>query len=242
MSRRTLAWLIFSLGTSLVILFIAAHPADSARPARNALELGIIESLPVTLKQPGIYRLAESMNVAKGGIRVESDDVVVDLSGQRIVGRTDGAGVTIAGARRNVTVRNGTLVGFGTAAILGAESVGLRVEDVTVRDGRGDGLVVGAGASVVNCRVLENRGVGIVAGIGSRLQAMTILSNGSDGVRVGAGSLILQTTVIGNGGIGIVPGDETVLSEVTATGNAVSGIEPADNIRLSAYTGQGQRK
>ncbi len=205
----------------------------------------LITSLPAHLTQPGLYRLAGPLTASadEAGIRIDSDDVVVDLGYHRLTAaRTVGAAIEIVGPRQNVTIRHGTLIGGSRATLLAPQAFAARVIDVSVRQGRGDGIVVGAGARIQDCRVIENRGDGIRTGASAMIRGASVWGNGGDGVVVGPGSLIVQTTVAGNAGTGIVPDRETVVSEVTSTGNGVSGIRAADNLRISTTSGQGQRK
>ena len=83
----------------------------------------VISSLPYTVNAPGIYCLKGSLSLDVSGIvavRIDADDVVLDLNGHTLDG--SGAGVetaslgVVAVDHKNVTVRNGTIRGFSVGA------------------------------------------------------------------------------------------------------------------------------
>jgi hypothetical protein len=123
-----------------------------------------IPSLPVIISAPGIYCLKDSLSVAGDGVRIDADDVVLDLNGHTISGDGTKTGVQ-ASDRRNITIRNGTIREFvwGVRLESSGKSAGhviedLRVEDISSvaieADGRGiivrNNLVTGTGGSAVS--------------------------------------------------------------------------------------------
>jgi hypothetical protein len=90
------------------------------------------------VKEPGIYCLKTSLSVSLpfGGVAlaIRADDVVIDLNGHIDRGlRADHGGGGLCDAQKDVTVRNGTIRGFGGAVDLGgfaAAAQGNIVEDV----------------------------------------------------------------------------------------------------------------
>lgn len=245
MFQRTLPAALAAVVTLIAVAALAGPaPQELADTVDDTVVADVIPSLPARIIRPGVYHVLAPLTGPERGaaIRIEADDVVLDLGDHRLTaGRSEEPAIQVVGPRRNVTIRRGTLVGFGKATLHAPEAVSCRVEQVTIRSSRGDGMVLGTGAVIEDATVLENRGAGILTGPASRLRSCTLLANGDDGLRVGAGSLVLATIVADNGGVGIVLGDDTVLSEVTTRGNALSGIQVADNVRLSATTGQGAR-
>ena len=74
-----------------------------------------ISSLPFTISTPGSYYLTGNLTSAGGdGITVTADCVSIDLNGFCISSTNEartGAGITVAGARADVTIRNGHISG-----------------------------------------------------------------------------------------------------------------------------------
>lgn len=84
----------------------------------------IITSLPYTINQSGTYRLQDDLVLegnSDSAIRINSDDVKLDLSGHSVRSGT-GASATAIGVlamnRKRVTVENGAIVGFSIAVSL----------------------------------------------------------------------------------------------------------------------------
>lgn len=120
-------------------------------------------SFPIVISQPGSYKLASNLvvsNLATTAIRVEADNVTIDLNGFAILGpnvcnwsaktctaTAPGGGYGIwTSVVRGLTVRNGTISGFAGAGISAAAF--LRVEDVTVANNAGGGVSAGANAQI----------------------------------------------------------------------------------------------
>lgn len=74
-----------------------------------------ISGAPVIITAPGRYRLTRDLLVKSGtAITINSDDVTLDLNGYSIASNArpgSGSGVAIVGARRNVTIQNGSIRG-----------------------------------------------------------------------------------------------------------------------------------
>jgi hypothetical protein len=77
-----------------------------------------ISTAPFTVSASGSYYLTANLAVTSGNaITISADDVTLDLNGFTIsstASPADGAGVSLAGARSNVTVRNGHIRGTTT--------------------------------------------------------------------------------------------------------------------------------
>lgn len=76
-----------------------------------------ISGAPVVITAPGRYRLTRNLVVKSGtAITINSDDVTLDLNGYSISSTArpaSGCGVSVVGARRNVTIQNGSIQGPG---------------------------------------------------------------------------------------------------------------------------------
>ena len=168
---------------------------------------------PVTISEPGAYRLTSSMLLSTAndtGIRVLSDHVTLDLGGFRIRGTGGTAsgfgfiGYGIAGGTaQNVTVRNGMIIRTGSDGIwLGDDA---RVENVTVDQPRRDGIVVGDRTLVHHSVVTQYADDGISAGEQARIDANVVTGTSSSdiGIIVREGSFVTRNVSTVNGGVGL---------------------------------------
>lgn len=114
----------------------------------GAVTPGDTAGFPVTITQPGSYKLMSNLSVPAGatGIHITAQNVTLDLNGYAILGpgscsRDDGTGSVVCtvqggtsgvsgpqGMASNVAVRNGSIEGFGYGVAFGGGMVqGLRV-------------------------------------------------------------------------------------------------------------------
>ena len=103
------------------LLVVTALLALYSRPlAAETVNCTAIGALPAVISSPGAYCLTSNQltNLASGdAIAIEASDVALDLNGFTIdnsaAGPTTTADGVFAANRRNVTIRNGVLRGFG---------------------------------------------------------------------------------------------------------------------------------
>lgn len=182
---------------------------------------GDAPGFPVTITQPGSYRLTGNLDLgaqdpALSGIDVSSPGVTVDLAGFQIAGptRCSGSGASLScspaganggwgvlfqeGATASV-VRNGIVRNMANAGI-GSAATGTRVEHITANHNGIDGIGAQEGTLVVNCVALENGSDGIDVDAGSIVDAVTAIGNGKDGIEVdGPGGVVTRSTARNNG-------------------------------------------
>jgi len=202
----------------------AKAAAEAARDPRTPI---FAANLPLTISTPGSYYLAESINVAGNGITIASDNVELDLMGFGLRGGT-GSGITVSGARKNITVRNGTVSGWSAGAgIDGTWASNSRFLDLRLSGNR-DGLIAGsaplnpgfAGGNVVtNCTADGNGNHGIRAYFGSAVLGCTARNNGNPQVSTSAG-------IYARGGCALV--------NCAASDNTTDGIQADDGCTISA--------
>jgi parallel beta-helix repeat protein len=163
---------------------------------------------PGEITAPGTYRLAA--DVAGGGIRISSSDVLLDGGGHRVVGaRGPGTvGVLVDGPVANVTVANLTLrdwdVGVEYASVEGGRIVDLNAENCTRN-----------GLFVDRCRDLEVRNTAAV------LNGFPgIALNGSTACRV------VNATATANGDVGIylLESAGCIVEASTSAANLLNGV------------------
>lgn len=213
------------------------------RVARGNITPGDAPGFPITISQPGSYRLAGNLTVSDmftSAIEITADNVTLDLNGFSITGpnvctpnpttcQGSGGGVGVhagsfsAGiaAPNNVRVMNGTVrgMGFHGVRLMGE---GTSVERVNAYSNGGPGIVVGDG-SVIDSSTILNGGSGI---IGVIVRGNISSNNRTSGIFVrGPGGVATGNSVKSNGNYGI----DTSCASLIA-GNAATGNQPA-NIR-----------
>lgn len=178
------------------------------------------------------YRLTSDLtapNADVDGIVVSTFDVSVDLAGFRIrrLGCADvaspctptsgsGSGIRVSSlTRRGLSVRNGSVIGFGGYGVYGGTQA--TIQGVRVHWNRAEGIFVDPGSIVSGCSAHGNGESGIVASSGSTVVDNTATGNGARGISAGSGATVSRNAVTGNGDGGIGVG-----SGATVSGNAVS--------------------
>jgi hypothetical protein len=178
---------------------------DQARALAGNVTPGDGPGFPVTISQPGSYRLAG--NLTGGGIDVRARDVSIDLNGFTIVA-SGSIGISNTSGN-NLVVKNGTIRGasLGILAHLG----NTRIENIFVtQSGGGNPAIIldESGNMILNSNISENPG---------------------DAISIFGGDCVIKDTVITlNTGRGIVLGTNpnppgTPGGGCTITGNTISG-------------------
>lgn len=168
-----------------------------------------ISSLPYTITTPGAYYLAGDLTGVSGsnGISVHADDVLVDLNGHVLAGVPGAIAGVDSASQKNVTVRGGTVTGWGTAGLLlGQNSVAQGVSsranlngitldfgmvvDCISTDDSSTGVSVSRGR-VMNTSVQSSGGAGISIGNGV-VKDCTVRFAGEDGIRSTSGTSLVK--------------------------------------------------
>lgn len=200
---------------------------------------------PIVIDQPGSYYLGEDILglVGEHGIEIRSSDVTLDLNGFAIRGNTEvgslnGIHVTPDGggnARRNITVRNGTVRDFGNNGIAAFETENSRFIDLCLHanglsGNGGTGLQAGRGCQVRDCVSSDNRaagqpftGAGFDVSLGTMLVSCVAYRNEGDGIGAGVGSTVDGCSAYDNDGDGFSSGNGTVFADCSSRFNAGRG-------------------
>jgi hypothetical protein len=132
-------------------LILAASPA-------TATEGRFMIAAPATLTQPGSYVLTRDISSSSGpAITIQSDHVVLDLNGYSVTSTTTSV-IQIAGNGKDVTIRNGRLIGNGLPDGIDFHSLTQRARVVIERveiSGVTIGVWINAAeyVEVVRCRI-----------------------------------------------------------------------------------------
>ena len=247
---RVLMAMAFAAG--LLLLHGPADAVDGvieinqARALKGGVTPGDEPGFPITISQPGSYRLTSDILVpstANGIELVAVDDVTIDLNGFSISG---GRRAISGGASNNIAVIAGTVRGTTKAGILLGPSA--RVENIRLHGTQDTGIGVGVGSRVVGC-IVSDTGYGIIAGSasvvtgntassnrysgivmnggsvgGSTVSGNTASDNGENGIDILGGATLIGNTVDGNGASGIVCSGRCVVTSNAVTSNRSVGL------------------
>jgi len=231
---------------------------DAAMAQRGSVTPGDAPGFPITLSQPGHYRLSGDLAVPAhaDGIVITAPNVVLDLNGHRIRGpvrchhsaatravecnwQTEPApraGINTAAAPHSV-VRNGTVAGFAGVGIRHGDAVLLENLEVSSNSGAGIAGAEQAGSGLVRqVLVRHNGGSGIVC---DRLtvERSSFADNGGTGVDCRGGEFS-DSVSRGNGGFGVAegfkPGLRTINNRLGAVASTAALRETLESARAEA--------
>ena len=176
---------------------------------------------------PGSYYLAGDVEVPAGqdGIRVNADDVTIDLNGFSL--RWSGSSITgdngiEAPGRSRLTVRNGRISGFrGDGIVAGDDATIINID--SSNNFFGSGLNLGARALVRECSARGNQVTGIDVGDDSRIIDSSASNNGSAGFRLDDSAMARGCVAFNNDGRGFFGSVRNRLEQCTARDNNSDG-------------------
>ncbi len=201
---------------------------------------GDTPGFPVTISQPGSYRLTSNLVVpdaATTAVQITANDVTLDLNGFSIIGPNTctpnpvrctysggGIGVAAVGPQgvvspANVRLMNGTVRGMGGHGVrmMGDGTVVERVNSVS---NGGPGIVVGAGMVIDSVAQLNGSGAALVG----LIVRGSISANNVFGIFVRPGGVATGNSVYSNAAGGLSVNNATA-SNNTANNNGDYGID-----------------
>jgi len=206
-------------------------PINATNTPGDANAMAIIDT-------PGSYMLTADLVATggKSGIRIDSDNVSIDLRGFSVNGaaspNTFGSGIFTNNSRRNISVKGGNVRNFGGYGITGPMTVA-HFEDLSVSDNKlGQLEVFNASDSIArNIRVRATSGeMDLQLGPNSIVEGCTI-EGGAAGIFIASGS-VTKCTVMGVSGVGIHCGSgvvsDCVVSNLTSSSSFNNGGIVAD--------------
>ncbi|HTO53309.1 MAG TPA: right-handed parallel beta-helix repeat-containing protein [Myxococcota bacterium] len=208
-------------GLALILSFASVRLAgavdgvieiNATTAAAGGVTPGDDPGFPVQITQRGSYRLTGDLVVppeASAGIVISAAGVRLDLNGFTVSSSTTcsgappsciatGAGIGIdASTADSVSVRNGRVTGFSTKGI--SLFTGGHVDDVTVDNNGGPGVVGDVATVVKDSTVRLNGGAGVTVGADSRVAGNVVSTNAGAGVVAPPSALTDRNAVNHNG-------------------------------------------
>lgn len=184
------------------------------------------------ITQPGSYYLVQNEPIAgvRHGIEIAASDVTIDLMGFTLfssnplpIGSPPVSldGITLDGSRENITIRNGTVRGFGEDGV-DVPAGNSRFEDLLVIGNEGNGLFAGARSLIARCRVSDNGASGVIANDNLLLVHCIAAGNGAVGFGLTGGySHAIGSSAFFNGGTGFAVGFNSHIANCSAIGNDI---------------------
>jgi parallel beta-helix repeat protein len=207
----------------LIVLFITLMVSAATLEAAT-----VITSLPYTITAQGSYIINQNLKASWHGIKVQANNVTIDLNGYSISGNNTSGGYGIyMNGRSNVEIRNGTIRNFGSHGIYEESSSGNshRVVNVRVMNNKGNGiLLLGSNHMVKDCTTSNNGGSGIYTHVGCMISGNTVYDNGYEGISANSGSTVSGNTAYNNGRTGIYANSGSTIIGNTAYSNGGHGI------------------
>ncbi len=207
---------------------------NAASAAAGGITPGDGAGFPVTLSEPGSYRLTSNLEISStsvNGIEITTSFVTLDLNGFTISGPGSGSGqgiTSVSSLRREVTVRNGTVedMGNGGVRLPGAAS---RVENMRANSNGDDGLQLGFSGVAKDCVATNNGDIGIIVSEQGSLINNTSRGNGfasgtGGGMSVGEGGFVSGNTSMENTGEGLVSNRASVIVNNVFVENSQDGV------------------
>jgi hypothetical protein len=191
---------------------------DQAKAEAGGVTAGDAAGFPITISQPGSYRLMSNLTLADPNvtaIEITADDVTIDLNGFTVStpmtcsGSLSAWNCSVVGPQGHgilainhsyTTLRNGHVRGFRNGVSL---QLGAIVEGVSARHFWTSGIKVGS-HSLVQDSTVALAANGIEVGGGSIVRHNAIGGIGTNGVSSTQGSLVLGNRIASVGGWGVL--------------------------------------
>jgi hypothetical protein len=228
---------------------LAAHGAAAAEGVREINQASVPSSgFPFAIASPGSYVLTSNLNVAdpnRAAIAINADNVSIDLNGFEIAGPVvctnagpllscapGGTGVGISGGgRRAVTVKNGTVRGFGGGGVVLGDYA--QIDELTVLSNGARGVNVAGGARIRRTGAFRNFDLGIAVGAASVIEDCIVEDNRTGGISTGFRSVIGASTLNFNGAVGVLAASGSSVRDSAVASTIGTGIQGGNGVQVS---------
>ena len=156
------------------------------RALAGGITPGDAPGYPVTITEPGSYRLTGNLDVTfdRAGITIQASDVTLDLNGFVVFSPGGSFDDGIQASSSNIEVRNGSVEGFSRHGVFTNTNASVRLIGVRVR---------GSGATGFDIQGSDNL-----------IQECQANDNGGQGFRTGGRSLVIDSLAKGNESVALV--------------------------------------
>jgi len=207
-------------------------PIDATNTSGNAGNLYRITA-------PGSYYLTGPITgvAAKNGISIEASDVTIDLRGFSVTGVPGSFdGVRFTDGHSRLTLRNGTITGWGGDGVNEFAGEGMAIEgiyeDLHLAANGGSGMSLGDKCTVRACKFSDNSNYGLSANGRAAISLCTANDNGVGGIYFGSGS-VLDSVSANNGDTGFECYDEPALmKDCVAFDNGSAGFRSSGGTKI----------
>jgi parallel beta-helix repeat protein len=204
------------------------------------------------ITQPGSYYLTGNVTGVSGKMGIEvapsgGEGVTIDLMGYELAGAPGSLdGINASASVRDITIRNGTVRGWGGDGIEGPDEVATLSDLQLILNG-GNGIKGGSVYQVRHCTAYRSGGDGIVVSFSSIVESCQTRSNGGRGIVTAEGCVVTGCSAIGDT-IGISISAKSTVSNcavvssqsgggiVAGRGCTVTGCTAIDNVAGNGIT------
>ncbi|MEM1321845.1 MAG: right-handed parallel beta-helix repeat-containing protein [Bacteroidota bacterium] len=220
-SYTSLLFVLFFLGAS--DLSYAQTPVDELTSGRGGI---------ILIDEPGHYFLRDTLWVTttnSDGIIINSDNVTLDLNGFAIIAGTPASdnGIFVDGSHSNITIKNGTVSGFGEDGIHGLNADQSTFQHLLLKNNGDEGLTADFNCLITNCTATGNGTEGFDVDDGTIIRNCTASHNGAEGIQSSEGCIIAYCTSFKNGGDGISVAAGGKVEGCTVYDNTLFGLDIA---------------
>src|SRR5215467_10631498 len=138
---------------AVVLMSLLSCAVQAACIEVNSVNTPGDASASFVISQPGSYCVANNITGESGktGIRIDADSVTLDLGGFALLGVSGSLSGILINTHFYVTVRNGSLTGWGSNGLDGNSAGGARLDDLRAAANVFAGIVINSGSQVSNC-------------------------------------------------------------------------------------------
>jgi Right handed beta helix region len=151
----------------------------------------VIRKIPFTIRSPGEYKLAKDLSMSANDVAItvaDTANVVVDLNGHTLANIASvGIGIAVESSH-SVTVRNGTIYGFGYGVKFDSASENTVVRKVTLANDA-VGVNTAAAKSTIESCFMSGPGFGSGIALAPNTTAVLAKQNQIDGFSYGIQSV-----------------------------------------------------
>ncbi len=178
------------------------------------------------ITQPGSYYLLGNVQGVSGkiGVEIAASNVTIDLAGFTLQGvNGSNSGILVTSLQSGITIRNGTVNGWGESGIDATKSSAARIESVTATNNGGTGITTSNLAVITGCMARQNAFTGISAGSAVTIRDCAADDNGTSGFWLGSAATLNGCTARNNNAYGFELNDIASANNCIATHNKATG-------------------